>query len=149
MNNSWSTVLPEKLAGPQLLKKFPEFYRIQKFITVFTTASHMSLSLAISIHPMAPSHFSKIHFNIILPSTPGSSRWSPTFRVPHQNPVCVSSLPPYTLHVLPISVFLIWSPEWYLVRSIRITKSKYSIITDFKRYILITSLLTYAVSYCP
>ena len=27
------------------------------------------------------------------------------------------SSPPYVPHVLPISVFLIWSPEWYLVRS--------------------------------
>jgi hypothetical protein len=27
------------------------------------------------------------------------------------------SSPPYVPHVLPISVFLTWSPEWYLVRS--------------------------------
>jgi hypothetical protein len=26
-------------------------------------------------------------------------------------------LPPYELHALPISVFMIWSPKWYLVRS--------------------------------
>jgi hypothetical protein len=32
----WSTVLPEKLKRPELLKKFPVFYGTRRFITAFT-----------------------------------------------------------------------------------------------------------------
>jgi len=39
-----SKVLLEKLAGSQLVKKFPAFYGIQRFITAFTSVCHLSLS---------------------------------------------------------------------------------------------------------
>ena len=40
-----------------------------------------------------PSYFLNIHFNIILPSTPGSCKWSLSLRCPTKNPVCTSPLP--------------------------------------------------------
>ena len=50
----WSRVLPEKLTGSQLIKKFPTFYGTGRFITAFTSTRHMSLSWASSIQSMSP-----------------------------------------------------------------------------------------------
>jgi len=41
---SWSRVFLEKLTGFQLVKEFPAFYGTRRFITVFTSARHLSLS---------------------------------------------------------------------------------------------------------
>ena len=61
------------------------------FITSFTTLRDLSRSSARSIQSMSPqSHFSKLHFNIILPSTPRSPKWTPSLTYPHQNAACTS-----------------------------------------------------------
>ena len=71
----WSKVLPEKLKGSQLVKKFLAFYRTRKFITAFTTAHHLSLSRATSIEstPQHPTSWRSIlilssHLRLVLPS---------------------------------------------------------------------------------
>jgi hypothetical protein len=46
-----------------------------------------------------PTNLSQVYFNIILLSTPGSSKWSPSLRFPHYSPVCASPLP-HTCHMI-------------------------------------------------
>jgi len=72
---SRSTVLLEKPAGPQTIKKLPAF-RNRIFITAFKTALP-----SVSIQFIPPHKFS-----IILPSTTLSSKWSLSLRYPHHNP---------------------------------------------------------------
>ena len=43
LHTPWSRDL-ENLTGSQLVKKIPAFYETQRFITAFTSASHLSLS---------------------------------------------------------------------------------------------------------
>jgi len=82
-----STVLLEKPNGSQS-RNSPHFMEPEGK-QVPTTYPILS-----QIHPVrAPtSDFLKIHLNNILPSTPGSSKWSFSFRFPHQNPVYISPL---------------------------------------------------------
>lgn len=67
----------EKLTVPQMIKKLAAFLGNQKLITMFTTASYLSLIPINSVH-ILPTYFCKIHFNSIL--------WSLFFRDFYQNP---------------------------------------------------------------
>jgi len=114
----WRRVLPEKLTISQLVKIFPQFYGTRRYITAFTRA-HPPVHILNQIDPfhIPTSHYLKIHLTIILPSTPGSPKWSRSFRFPHQTPVLRLSSPPYALHYPPISFFSILSPKHFWVSS--------------------------------
>jgi len=60
-----STVLLERIPSSQLVKKFPTFYGAWKFITMFTSAHHLSLSWARSIQSIPPHPTSWIPISIL------------------------------------------------------------------------------------
>jgi len=68
------------------------FYENRVFITPFTIFCHLSLFWVRLIQSVPTSHFLKIHFNIIFPSIPRSSKFSLTLKFPHHKRVCISSL---------------------------------------------------------
>jgi hypothetical protein len=73
------------LNGYKLVNKFPAFYKTLMFISVFKSGRQMSTSIVRSIKSMCPQSQSvKLHFNIILPSTPMSSMWSISLSLKHQ-----------------------------------------------------------------
>jgi len=58
-----------------LIKKFSVFYAPCRFIKMFTPAQHLSMFDARRSQSMLYHPTLKIHFNIILPITPRSSKW--------------------------------------------------------------------------
>ena len=88
-NIKFSLFLLEKLAVSRLTKKFPTFYVTPMFITALTTARHLSLSQATAVmfRSVPSSHFK--NYNTV-PSASTFSKWSLSFRFPHQAPYCSS-----------------------------------------------------------
>jgi hypothetical protein len=64
-----------KLRVPHLVKKFPALYVNRKFIAANKTACHLSIQSQVNPVHAFPSYFSKINFNIILPSIPKPSAY--------------------------------------------------------------------------
>jgi hypothetical protein len=71
---------------PRILRNPEVQYCFYKFRPPIPILSHLE-----PVHALS-SHFLKVHFNIILPYTPGSCLWFLSFRFPQQNPVYASPL---------------------------------------------------------
>jgi len=72
---SRSRAVLEKLKGFPPVKKITTFYGTRRFITAFTSARHLSLPKPAQSSPCPITHLLKIHLSVILPFTPGSSKW--------------------------------------------------------------------------
>ena len=73
--------------------KFPAFYGTRMFITAFTIFHQLSLSSIRPIQSIPSSQSLKIHSNITLPSTAGSSKWTLPLRCFQPKPYMHLSLP--------------------------------------------------------
>ena len=99
-------------------------------------ANSLSISSQINAVRVFPFHFLKIHLNIILPSTPVSSKWSPSIRFPNENPVYTSILPHICYMYRP-------SHSLFITRTILIEqyRSLSSSLCSFLHYPVTSSLL--------
>ena len=91
-------ILLEDLMVPQLVKKFPAFYRTRKLAAFCTRARHLTLSWT----KCMPSYITKIHLNIIFPSKHGSSQWLLSLIFLYWHLVYIS-----ILHLHDISLFIL------------------------------------------
>jgi hypothetical protein len=71
----------EEKIVPSLVEVFPAFHITSRFITIYTRAHKKTLHWAKLIQSILTLYFVKIHFCIILPSTPLSPKFSLPFRI--------------------------------------------------------------------
>ena len=118
----WSWALLEKLTGSHLVKKFPTFYGTRKFITMFTTAHHLSLSWARSIQSIPP-HTTSWRSILLLNSHPRLGL--PSGLLPQVSPPkqCIRLSTPHTCYMLhPFHYSRFYHPNniWWAVQIIKL-----------------------------
>jgi hypothetical protein len=120
---------------------FPPFSGSQKFITMFTTNLHWSLSSARLIQSInSPAYLSKLHLNIILPPTSRSPQQSLSLWLSHQNPIS-NQLRPHACYMYCPSL-----PPWlelYLTKSTSYVAPVYAVFSN------LPSLHLSSVKYSP
>ena len=102
----WSRVLSDKLTDSHLLKKCPLFKEPEGSLPHSQVRATCSTLSQIDPVHVPPSHFSKIHFNLILQSMPASSKWSPFLSFPTRK--LYALLVSHTRYMPHPSIFLIF-----------------------------------------
>ena len=101
----WCRVLLEKLTGLQIVKKFPAFHGIRRFITALTSVRHLSLSCTSPIQSIYPHPTSwrpiliSTHLRLSLPSGLFPSGFpTKTLYTPLSSPIRATCPPHLILH---------------------------------------------------